>query len=190
MGNEIIVRDKNLGPMITIAFAGGFKVGQLVLVHQSGGIDLSETGKYGFAGMKRVAHDCTRHEHWVSRVLGWCDIQKCPMIATRVTNNPNHCEWPYGSDSLEALDIEDWVNVSQYKPGDYIRFVWDGGVHYPKGTILESRIEIAHIEPGDWYVSFPVPDGNWRFKRVVNEREFVHGQQLESGKQVALPAGR
>jgi hypothetical protein len=192
-----------------IELAGKFTVGQLVLVHESGGLDLTDTPKCGISGMRQIHHDCFKHDHWISRVVGWNQFQRLPMIATRIrfpdgtTGNPNNAEWTWTEDSLEPIKIEDWAIHSTYKPGDKIVFEWNGGdgyeppkyLHYPAGTLLESVIEIAHIGRGDWYVSFPVKghrtvDGgyvsDWRFKRVVNEREFIGGSPCLPKQPLAL----
>lgn len=145
---------------------GKFKLGQMVLVHQSGGIKIHD------GWFEQIPHDCTKaDQHWESRIVGWSEYHQCPLIAT-IVGNPNFAQWPYFENSLSLLDGENWVFKSQYHPGMKIKFIWNEQIHYPVGTVLEANIEVAHIESGDWYVSFPVPDG-WDFKRVVNEKDFI-----------------
>lgn len=108
-------------------------------------------------------------------MIGWSVLMGIPVIATDASKNPCHAGWPYNESSLSPLGGPDWTDKSRYKPGDTLRFRWDGhnNLHYRDGTILDALIDIAHIEPGDWYVSFLVPDGTWRFNVVVNERDFL-----------------
>jgi hypothetical protein len=189
MENGLTKADPRMEP-VRIVIPGRFQVGQRVLVHQSRGLDLSGTVEGGIAAIKVIPHDCSDPSlHWESRVLGWCDFHRCPIIATRVYNNPCHAEWPYGADSLTPLDGPDWTEVSTFKAGDTIRFAWPHDVdfhrrvfHHPLGKVLDWTLEAAHIEPGDWYVSTLVPGYRtaggldappWPFKQVVNERDFI-----------------
>jgi len=127
-----------------------------------------------------LTHSCDDYDedgdHWESRVVGWCEYHKMPLIAIDATKNPCNAEWPYGDDTLKLItDSEDWVENSAWRPGTEIKFVWrdERNLHYKDGTVLTALIECPHIKPEDWYVSFPVPDGSWRFKIVVNERDFI-----------------
>lgn len=163
-------------------------LGLRVLVHQVvDRLDISQTVEKGFAGIKTILHACSDPSmHWESRIVGWSEHHGCPQIATRCRGergNPNHAEWPYGGTSLKPItDGEDWTSTSCYKVGDEVRIKLDqsapGGGEYEGrkihhvGDVVDARLEAPHIEPGDWYLSFLVPDGSWRFKRVVHESVF------------------
>lgn len=144
-----------------------FKLGEKVLVHQSGGLkcvnDVWES----------IPHNCNDpSQHWESRVIGWSDFHNCPMIATRGTN-PNHAEWPYNEDALTHFDGIDWATSSKYKPGQSIHFKMDdAGGHYYNDTVVKAELIVPHINLCDWYVQFMVPAG-WLFRRVVNEKDFL-----------------
>ena len=162
-----------------------FSLGQRVLVHQHGGLDLSETHRYGFAGIKRIPHDCSDPRlHWASRVTGWSGFHRMVEIATLFRypgGNPCSAEWVYGDDSLTPLDdgTPDWVATSRYAVGARVRFRWDcpHHLHYRHETALCAVVEAAHVDPGDWVCTFVAPGtgvyGAWRFMIVVNESEFI-----------------
>lgn len=143
------------------------KIGDRVLVHQEAGLRINDDG------IERIPHDCSKPEqHWESRILERSvSHRESWEIATSAKRNPNRARWVYAEKSLTLLEGEDWVDTSAFRPGMTITFVLDdGNPHYQNGTVIEARIEAAHIEPGDWYVSFPIPYRDWLFERVVNER--------------------
>lgn len=158
----------------------GFKVGQRVRVHQSAGIKLHD------GWMEEIPHDCSDpSQHWESRILGWSEYHDMPLIATRfrgvrapLADNPCHTEWPYTGKTLDILtEGDDWIQDSDVCINDIIRFKWEdaGDLHYKNGTILTARVLAPHIESGDWYVAFKVPEskGGWEFHLAVNERDFL-----------------
>jgi hypothetical protein len=159
--------------LVISATDGRLWVGKRVLVHQSPGMSLTDEG------LVEHPHDCNDpNQHWESRVVGWNKFQHLPMIATSAKKNPCHAEWTYTEESLTSLDGEDWSDKSTFQPGNEIKFKWEGkdSLHYPDGSILDARIEVAHIEPGDWYCSFvvkPNTPSEWRFMVVINEKEFL-----------------
>ncbi len=142
-----------------------FEIGQRVLVHQSGGMTCINDVWHS------VPHNCSEPaQHWKSRVLSY-DSYGRPVIATSAEKNPCHAEWPYTDDSLTELNdgTTDWVLQSSFTAGQIVHFTLDTSTpQYAAGTRLEAVLEVPHIEVGDWYVSFPTPDG-WRFKMVVPE---------------------
>lgn len=125
-----------------------------------------------------VPHNCSEPaQHWKSRLLGY-DSYGRPVIATSAAKNRCHASWPYTDDSLTALDdgTTDWVLQSNFRTGQTIFFTLDINTpQYQAGTRLEGLLEAPHIEPGDWYVSFPTPDG-WRFKMVMPESQLESNQ--------------
>jgi hypothetical protein len=205
MENGLTKADPRMEP-VRIVIPGRFQVGQRVLVHQSRGLDLSGTVEGGIAAIKVIPHDCSDPSlHWESR-SGMVRLSRCPIIATRVGNNPCHAEWPYTADSLTPLDGPDWTEVSTFKAGDKIRFAWPHDedfhrrvFHHPLGKVLDWTLEAAHIEPGDWYVSTLVPGYRTAggldappspFKQVVNERDFFGAKKAIPGRVICLPDGR
>lgn len=151
---------------------GRFRLGERVLVHQSPRIFLRDRG---VDGIRLREHDCSDPaQHWESRVLGWDNWHECPIIATPAERNPCHADWPFTERALSSLVGPDWTTDSLFEPGDVIKFIWNNrnNLHYDYGTLLEAKIEVAHIAPGDWYVGFPVPAG-WTFHMALNEKDFL-----------------
>src|SRR4051812_19510790 len=113
---------------------GKFKLGQMVLVHQSRGVRLTPKGR-----VVSTPHCCDDpRSHWESRIVGWNDYQNMPQIATRCRGeggNPCHAEWPYGEEVLEAIDDEhDWTESSAWKVGDRVNVRLDDDIpQLPKG---------------------------------------------------------
>lgn len=161
---------------------GKFKLGQMVLVHQPGGIRFTDEG------MVPIPHCCSDpNSHWESRIVGWSEYHNMPEIATPCRGergNPCHAEWPYGEDVLEAIEDEyDWTEGSAHKVGDEVRIRLPEDIpQFKKGKVLEAKILAPHIEPEDWYVDFdvprdwrnPKPGDTWRFSMVINEEDFVN----------------
>jgi len=73
---------------------------------------------------------------------------------------------------LTLLDdgTKDWVDSSPFMMGQKVFFTLPITIpQYAAGTRLEATLEVPHINPEDWYVSFPTPEG-WAFKMVVSEK--------------------
>ncbi|MDO8621832.1 MAG: hypothetical protein Q7R80_01220 [bacterium] len=149
-----------------------YKVGDRVLVHESGDWRIVN------GDLVRTPHDCSSPEqHWVSRLLSESDGSGFRLIAMPARlrmSRADRAERTYWQTDITLLDGEDWADMSTFKPGMTVMFTLDddlcSAVSSPKGTVIEARVDSAHIEPGDWYASFTSPTCAWRIKRVVNER--------------------
>lgn len=146
------------------------KLYQLILVHQGGGMWCDDQNVW-----HSRPHDCSDNSlHWVSRIIEFEDDRGLVQIATPVNGNPCHREWPYYADMLEPVSPEyDWATSATRAVGDDVHFTLSESTpQYKVGTAIQAKILSPHIELGDWYVTFPTPDG-WLFRMVVNEREFT-----------------
>ncbi len=142
--------------------------GDRVLVHQTPGLTFTDQG------LVPMPHDCSDpDQHWESRYL-FDDCMGRPVIATGAERNPCHAEWPYDHESLTPItDGVDWAKESQYTIGMEVSFKLDEATpQYPEGAELRGTIISPHIEPNEWYIGFPTPEG-WIFNRVVKESCFI-----------------
>ncbi len=150
--------------------ASPFKKGQLVRVCRSPGLSL-------VGGLKHLPHDHNDpKQHSKGRVLGWDTFGRL-MIGDGIGDNPHVCHYWTTDDCVQALDEEDWVQYTKYKPGDNVYFIWElyGFTlmdHWPMGSEVPAQLITPHLDCGDWYVTYQRdPTGRSWIRRVLNERQ-------------------
>lgn len=153
----------------TIVRSFDLKQYQLVTVHQGGGMRSDDQGVF-----HSIPHDCSNpDQHWLSRIIELKNERGLVSIAISAEKNPCHAEWPYYAESLTPSEVEDWYASASRAVGDTVFFTMSIDTsQYKIGTRIKAEILSPHIEPGDWYVKYPKPDG-WFFRMVINEREFT-----------------
>ncbi len=118
-------------------------------------------------------HDCSKDNHFESRIVGWDDYHYAPVILTSFDSKSKYWEpkCPWSKKYLRAAEGDDWTTFSSFKRNDeavaFIHHGWSIALNRYFPVVLQE----PYFNAGDWLVKFNITPHVVMYA-LVNEKDF------------------